>query len=122
MKILLIDDEADIRRIAKLSLERLGGMEVLEASSGTEGLEMARRERPDAILLDMMMPGMDGPTTFDRLESDDTTATIPVLFLTAKALPSEITRLMELGARGVLLKPFDPIQLPAQVRRALERP
>lgn len=121
MKVLLIDDEADIRRIARLSLERLGGMEVVEAASGPEGLEKARLERPDAILFDMMMPGMDGPTTFGRLEADAETRAIPVLFLTAKAMPSEVARLRELGARGVLLKPFDPKELHVLVRQALEK-
>jgi CheY-like chemotaxis protein len=121
MKVLLIEDEDDIRRIAKLSLTRLGGMEVVDAAGGVEGVRRAEEESPDVILLDVMMPGLDGPSTLAALRSNPKTASIPVVFLTAKAMPSEIARLKDLGARGVLTKPFDPIDLPNQVRSALEK-
>jgi CheY-like chemotaxis protein len=119
MKVLIVDDEDDIRRIARLALGRVGGMDVVEAASGREAVRRAEEERPDAILLDVMMPGLDGPSTLAALRSSPKTSTIPVVFLTAKALPSEIERLRELGARGVLLKPFDPMTLAGQLREAL---
>lgn len=116
MKVLIVDDESDIRRIARLALARLGGCEVVEAASGREALEQARSARPDVILLDVMMPGQDGPATLEALRADGQTTAIPVVFLTAKAMPSEITRLTALGAAGVLTKPFDPRTLAEQVR------
>jgi two-component system, OmpR family, response regulator len=119
MKVLIIDDEDDIRRIARLSLARVGGMSVTEAASGRDGLALALADRPDAILLDVMMPGMDGPATLQALRAEPATAGIPVLFLTAKAMSSEVDRLKQLGAIAVLTKPFDPMTLPAEVRAAL---
>jgi len=121
MKILVIDDEADIRRIAILSLSRVGGMQVVEAGSGPDGVRKAEAERPDAILLDVMMPGMDGPATLAMLRAGEATSKIPVVFLTAKAMTTEIERLKALGAVAVLTKPFDPMKLPAEVKAALER-
>ncbi len=120
MKVLLVDDEADIRRIAALSLSGIGGMEVAQASGGSEGIRMAREDRPDVILLDMMMPGLDGPATFQALRSDPETSAIPVVFLTAKAMSAEVDRLRDLGARGVLIKPFDPMALPRLLRELLD--
>jgi two-component system, OmpR family, response regulator len=120
MKVLLIDDEDDIRRIARLSLARIGGMDVVDVSSGALGVETAARERPDAILLDVMMPSMDGPTTLGALRGDPLTAEIPVIFLTAKAMPTEVDRLKGLGALGVVVKPFDPMLLAQQVRALVE--
>ncbi len=119
MKVLIIDDEADIRRVARLSLARIGGMDVLDAANGLEGTEKAAVEAPDAILLDVMMPGLDGPATLHALRADPRTADIPVVFLTAKAMPEEVARLLALGVRGVLNKPFDPRTLPAELRAAL---
>jgi CheY-like chemotaxis protein len=119
MKILIIDDEADIRRIAQLALGRVGAMDVVEAPSGFEGIRKAADTRPDAILLDVMMPGLDGPSTLAALRSNPETAGIPVIFLTAKAMVSEVERLRGLGAAGVLTKPFDPMALAKQVRAAL---
>ena len=120
MKILLIDDEDDIRRVARLSLSRVGKMDVVEAASGLEGVRRAESEAPDVILLDVMMPGLDGPSTLSALRSSAKTASIPVVFLTAKAMPAELDRLRGLGTRGVLLKPFDPITLPGQLTALLE--
>ena len=120
MKVLIIDDDADIRSIARLSLSRLGGMEVVEAASGAEGVRKAQDEKPDVILLDMMMPVMDGSATLAALRSQPATAVTPVLFLTAKAMRVEIERLRALGAAGVLIKPFDPRTLPGDVRALVE--
>ena len=115
MKGLVVDDEDDIRRIAMISLSGVGGMVVAEASGGPEGIRKAREERPDVVLLDMMMPGMDGLATFEVLRGDPETSGIPVVFLTAKAMTAEVDRLKALGARGVLIKPFDPMALPGQL-------
>jgi CheY-like chemotaxis protein len=120
VRVLIIDDEADIRRVARLSLAKIGGMDVLDAASGVEGTQKAADEAPDAILLDVMMPGLDGPATLHALRADPRTAAIPVVFLTAKAMPEEVSRLLALGVRGVLNKPFDPMTLPSQLRAALE--
>lgn len=122
MKILIIDDEDDIRRISKLALGRVGGMDVVDASGGDAGMALAIAEAPDAILLDVMMPGRDGPGTLALLKSDPRTAHIPVIFLTAKAMSAEIERLRALGAAGVLTKPFDPMSLAASVRAILGAP
>lgn len=119
MKILIIEDEEDIRRIAAVSLSKLGGMAVSEAGSGPEGLTKARNEMPDVILLDVMMPLIDGPATLQSLKNDPATASIPIIFLTAKAMDDDLRRLKELGAAGVLVKPFDPVMLPSQVEALL---
>lgn len=122
MKVLIVDDEPDIRRIARLGLSRVGGMEVVEAANGADGLVRAREDRPDAILLDVMMPGLDGPSTLARLREDPQTASVPVVFLTAKAIAAEVDRLKSLGAAGVLTKPFDPMTLARELRAALGTP
>jgi CheY-like chemotaxis protein len=120
MKVLIIDDDVDIRLIAGLSLSRVGGMDVIEAASGVEGVRKAQEEKPDVILLDMMMPTMDGSETLAALRSQPATAMTPVIFLTAKAVGAETERLMALGAAGVLIKPFDPRTLPGDVRALVE--
>jgi len=119
-KILLVDDDASLRRIAQLSLTRVGGFEVLEAGSGHDALTLAAGEHPAMILLDVMMPGLDGPTTLAALRANPDTAAIPVVFLTAKVQRAEIDRFLGLGVRGVIAKPFDPMTLSAEVRRLLE--
>ncbi len=119
MKILIIDDENDIRRIARLALSKVGKMDVIEASNGTEGLQKAELEQPDVILLDVMMPLLDGPSTLATLQSSNVTEHIPVIFLTAKAMPSELVRLRSLGVKGVLTKPFDPMTLATQIKDLL---
>ena len=121
MRILVIDDEDDIRRVIRLSLVSLGGLEVVEASNGPDGVREAEHTRPDAIVLDVMMPSMDGPETLAVLRANPATAAIPVVFLTAKVLASEVERLEALGAVGVLTKPFDPVTLPGQLRDILGR-
>ena len=110
-RVLIVDDEADIREVAALSLEMTAGWEVRTASSGAEGLAMAAADGPDAILLDVMMPDMDGPTTYERLRASPATAAIPVVLLTAKVQAADHRRFHELGVAGVLSKPFDPMRL-----------
>jgi CheY-like chemotaxis protein len=118
-KILIIDDEDDIREVAALSLESVAGWEVIMASSGAQGVARAAELKPDAILLDVMMPGMDGPTTFRELRRNEATALIPVLLLTAKVQGTDQRRFADLGVQAVLFKPFDPLTLSAQIARAL---
>jgi CheY-like chemotaxis protein len=118
-RILIIDDEDDIREVAALSLETVAGWEVMVANSGAQGLVRASAYQPDAILLDVMMPGMDGPTTFRELRKNPATAHIPVLLLTAKVQASDQRRFADLGVEAVLVKPFDPLTLAEQVAEVL---
>jgi CheY-like chemotaxis protein len=119
VKVLIIDDEEDIRRIGRLALARVGGMEVSEAADGAEGLRRAAQDRPDVVLLDLMMPGMDGAATLQNLRADPATSAIPVVFLTAKAQAAEIAKLKGMGALGVLTKPFDPMTLAERLKALL---
>jgi len=118
-RVLVIDDEDDIREVAQLSLEAVAGWEVIGASSGSEGLRAAAEHAPDAILLDVMMPEMDGPTTFRALRAQASTAHIPVVLLTAKVQASDRSRFEGLGVSGVLTKPFDPMELARQISEVL---
>jgi CheY-like chemotaxis protein len=122
MKVLIIDDDDDIRLIARVSLGKVGGMQVVDASGGADGIRKAQDERPDVILLDMMMPTMDGSETLNAIRANPATATTPVIFLSCKAQGSEVERMMALGAVGVLLKPFDPRTLSDDVRALLKQP
>ena len=117
--ILVIDDEDDIREVAALSLETVAGWQVFTANSGAQGLARAVEHQPDAILLDVMMPGMDGPTTFRELRKNPATARIPVLLLTAKVQSSDQRRFADLGVEALLLKPFDPLTLSTQIASIL---
>jgi CheY-like chemotaxis protein len=116
-KILLVDDEADIRTISRLSLSNIGKWAVVEAKSGLDAVEVAAREAPDLILLDVMMPGMNGPTTFGKLREQPSTQTIPIIFMTAKVQKHEIDELLALGATGIIRKPFDPMKLADEIRQ-----
>jgi CheY-like chemotaxis protein len=118
-RILIIDDEDDIREVAAMSLESVAGWEVILASSGAQGLVSAAEYLPDAILLDVMMPGMDGPTTFRELRKNPRTARIPVLLLTAKVQSNDQRRFADLGVEAVLFKPFDPMTLSAEISTVL---
>lgn len=118
-RILIIDDEDDIREVAQLTLEAVGGFEVLTAESGSEGLVKAETEQPDAILLDVMMPEMDGITTFKNLQENPLTSNIPVILLTAKVQANDQRRFAELGITGMVAKPFDPMTLTDQVAQVL---
>jgi CheY-like chemotaxis protein len=119
-RLLVIDDEDHIREVAAVSLEMVGGWDVLTASSGSEGIASAQAEQPDAILLDVMMPDMDGPSTFAELQRLEETSDIPVLLVTGKVQPADRRRFAELGVAGVLAKPFDPMTLSEQVAGALD--
>jgi CheY-like chemotaxis protein len=118
-RILIIDDEDDIREVAALSLEATAGWKVFTASSGMEGLAVAAAEQPDAILMDVMMPEVDGPATFRKMQQDPTIAHIPVLLLTAKVQGVDQRRFASLGVAAVLLKPFDPLTLAHQISEVL---
>ncbi len=118
-RILVVDDEDDIREVAQLCLEMLRGWEVLTASSGSEALAKAEAEQPDAILLDVMMPDMDGLATFQRLQANIATQHIPVILLTAKVQSADRQRFAELGVTAMIAKPFNPLHLASQVAEAL---
>lgn len=118
-RILIIDDEDDIREVAALSLESVAGWDVVTANSGATGIETAKAELPDAILMDVMMPAMDGPTTFKEMQKMPEIAHIPVLLLTAKVQGVDQRRFAGLGVAGVLFKPFDPMTLAEQMAGAL---
>lgn len=118
-RVLLVDDEDDIREVARVSLEMVGGFEVVTASCGGEVIEMARQERPDAILLDVMMPDLDGPTTYGKLQDEADLRHIPVVFLTAKIQATDSQQFDELGVAGVIAKPFDPMKLSDQLTSIL---
>ena len=115
-KILFTDDDDDIRLIAKLSLGKVGKWEVVLCESGAEALDRARNEQPDVILLDIMMPDMDGLETFDALMADEETRAIPVIFITAKVQKQEVGNYLKRGVIGVIEKPFDPMTLADRVR------
>jgi CheY-like chemotaxis protein len=115
MKILLAEDEEDIQRLASMCLGRGGEWEVTLADDGEEALALARQERPDVILLDVMMPKLDGFTVCQRLKADPSTRNIHVIFLTASAQEAQTQRGLAIGAIGYLHKPFDPLKLPQQV-------
>ena len=113
--ILLVDDEDDIREVAAISLETVGDWRVSRAEGGVAGIAKALADPPDAILLDVMMPDIDGPATFRRLQDDPRTRDIPVIFLTAKAQTADRQSFEKLGVTGILTKPFDPMELSGQV-------
>jgi DNA-binding response OmpR family regulator len=114
--LLYVDDDADIREIVQMALSLDGDLAVHCCDGGERALLEMRAAKPDLVVLDVMMPGMDGPTILARMRSDDALKGIPVIFMTAKASPQEAARLRELSAIGVISKPFDPMALNAQVR------
>lgn len=118
-KILVIDDESDIREVAKLCLEINSNWEVITADSGENGVATATTEQPDAILLDVMMPDMDGLATLLQLQDNGNTKDIPVILLTAKVQATQEYRYQNLGIAAVLAKPFDPVNLAAQIAQIL---
>jgi CheY-like chemotaxis protein len=118
-RVLIIDDEDDIRAVAALSLETIAGWEVETANCGSQGVARAIEYQPDAVLLDVMMPGMDGPTTFRELRSNPATSHIPVLLLTAKVQSNDQKRFADLGVEAILFKPFDPLTLASQISTVL---
>jgi two-component system OmpR family response regulator len=120
-KILYVEDEPDIQAIARMALERIGGFTVKVCSSGEEALQTAVDFAPDMILLDVMMPGMDGPTTLKALQGFPALVDVPMAFMTAKVQPSEIAHLKSLGVRDVIAKPFNPLTLAAQITALWEQ-
>jgi CheY-like chemotaxis protein len=118
--VLLVDDEPAIRTICRVNLEG-DGFSVLEAKDGAEALEEVRRQRPSLVLLDVMMPGVDGWDVAETLASDVGMRDIPVVFLSARVAPEDRLRAQELGAVGYVVKPFDPLELAGTVRDVLER-
>ena len=118
--VLLVDDEPAIRTICRVNLEG-DGLPVLEARDGAEALAEVRRQRPSLVLLDVMMPGVDGWNVAEQLAADAHTRDIPVVFLSARAAPEDRLRAQELGAVGYVVKPFDPLELAGTIRDVLER-
>ncbi|MBL4848831.1 MAG: response regulator [Planctomycetes bacterium] len=118
-RILYVEDEPDIRAVAQVALEVVGGFELRFCSSGYEALEAVGAFGPDLILLDVMMPGMDGPSTLEALRREG--HAVPVIFVTAKAQPAEVEAYRALGALDVIRKPFDAMLLAAEVRAAWEQ-
>lgn len=119
MKVLLVDDEKDIREIGLLSLKAIGKFDTLTAASPEEALETARRELPDLIVTDMLMPGMSGLELLVELRRVEALAATPVIFLTARADRAETEGFIKAGAIGVIHKPFDPMRLPTEIRTIL---
>lgn len=120
LKILYVDDEADIRTIVEFALEDEEDLELRVCTSGQEALDTVNDYQPDLVLLDMMMPGMDGPTTLQRLHALPGLAQLPIAFVTAKVQPQQVAHLKALGAIAVIAKPFDPMALANDVRRIWE--
>ncbi len=120
-RIMMVEDDLDIQAVARLALEALGGFTVEVCSRGREALETAPVFRPDMILLDVMMPEMDGPTTLQHLRSLPHMATVPVVFMTAKVMPDEIEHYKTLGALDVIRKPFNPMTLAATLTTIWEK-
>ena len=119
-RILYVEDEPDIRAIAQMALEAVGGFTVIACASGSEALSNAPGASADLLLLDVMMPGMDGPSTLKALRELPATANTPVIFMTAKVQAAEVAQYRELGAIDVIHKPFDPMELSAQISRIWE--
>lgn len=120
-KVLVIDDEADLRKLIQTCLELLGGWQVLTASSGQEGLAKAQTQQTDVILLDVMMPEMDGLATLQQLRANSSTRHIPVILLTAKERSIQQSQFASLDVRGTIGKPFNPLKLADQITAALSK-
>lgn len=118
-KVMMVDDDASIRKIAEVCLSRIGKWEVSMAESGPAMLAKIGDFKPDVLLLDVMMPGMDGPTTYARLKEAGLAKNVPVIFMTAKVQTQEVSNYITLGASGVISKPFNPMLLPAQISAIL---
>ena len=121
-RVLQIDDEPDILEIVAAALSLDSEFEVRGCNSGANGLAAAAKWQPDLILLDVMMPVMDGPATLRHLQEDPRTAGIPVVFMTARAQTRELDHFKSLGAAGVIVKPFDPMTLAASLRNRMQQP
>lgn len=115
LRILYVEDEPDIRTIAHMSMTSLGGFEVMPCASGSEALQQAAAFQPELLILDVMMPGMNGPATLELLRGLPECAATPVIFMTAKVQPGEVQEYLDLGALGVIAKPFDAIALSDEI-------
>ena len=120
-RVLFVEDDPDIQTVARMALEVVGGFTVLGCATGAEALERVEAFAPDLILLDMLMPGMDGLETLQSLRLLPGAAAVPVVFMTAKVQAQEVAGYREAGAADVIAKPFDPMTLPATVRSIWER-
>jgi two-component system, OmpR family, response regulator len=109
--ILYVDDDPDIRSIVRAALCRIPGLQVSTVDSGEKAVDLAHEVRPDLVLMDVMMPGLDGPSALKRIQASVLLADTPVIFMTAKVLPAEINQFLQMGAIGVIVKPFDPLTL-----------
>jgi CheY-like chemotaxis protein len=117
--LLVVDDDDSIREVAQMALEIVGGFQVRTANSGNQAWDMIRASAPDGVLLDVMMPGMDGPTLLTHLRADPDTKSLPVIFLTAKIQAGDRRDWDDMDISGVIAKPFDPMQLPVDIARLL---
>jgi two-component system, OmpR family, response regulator len=115
-RICYVEDDEDIQRIVRMSLERVGKMTVEVVTDSMKAIDAMVAFKPDLVMLDWMMPGMDGPTLFRKMKTDPQVSSLPVVFITAKAAQRDIDELIGLGAAGVLSKPFSPKDLPDQLR------
>ena len=116
LRVMCVEDDPDIRLILHFSLGKLGGYQLQLCSAGQQALDLAPAFRPQLVLLDVMMPGLSGPETLASLRQLDCMAGVPVVFMTAKAMPQEVEHLLQFGATGVIVTPFDPVALPANIR------
>lgn len=119
--VLCVDDDKDILEVARMSLEIVAGLDVTTCENGLAAIELARQLKPDIILLDVMMPGIDGPTTLRRIQADPAIAHIPVVLVTARVQAHEMSRYLDLGATRVIPKPFDPMTLHREISAIWER-
>ena len=121
MKVLVVEDDRSIQMVLELVLNRMAKCQVVVASEGRQGLAMIKLHKPDVVLLDLMLPGMDGFEICENSKADPETKNIPIIFLTAQPQPASIARAMSLGAAGYIIKPFDPLKLIDQINEALDR-
>src|SRR5882672_3144429 len=121
MKVLVVEDDRSIQMVLELVLARMGKCEVLLASEGRQGLAMIKQHKPDLVLLDLMLPGIDGFEICQRAKEDPETRMIPIIFLTAQPQPAATARAMALGAAAYLIKPFDPTTIVAQINEVLAK-
>ena len=115
-RVMCVEDDADIRMILEFSLQRLGGYELCLCASGQDAIDRVAVFSPDLVLLDVMMPGLSGPQTLELLRKLPAMSGVPVVFLTAKAMLNEVEDLLQHGATGIIVKPFDPVKLPENVQ------
>jgi DNA-binding response OmpR family regulator len=121
LKVLVVEDDRSIQMVLELVLTRVSKSEVLLASDGKQGLETIFKQKPDLVLLDLMLPGIDGFEICQQAKANEATRHIPIIFLTAQPQPSAVARAMALGAAGYIVKPFDPIKIIDQINEALSR-